>query len=121
MPICASCGQPVEAARARRSTCPSCTWRAAIRLSQTATADEADSPDLTHTASGHAAFIEVGDDPETLVTQLQEFAAAAADPLHDHRARRVYIALMHGNTRPYEAEMNRLVARYIERLEETWT
>jgi hypothetical protein len=61
------------------------------------------------------------DDPLTLVTRLQELAAAARDPIDDQRARRVYLALLNGNTRTYRAEMNRLVGRYIEKLEAAWT
>ena len=122
MAICASCGQPVDAARAKRSACPSCTWRAALRVSQSATTDEAESAsDLTPGVDSDEAFIEAGDDPVSLVTRLQEFAAAASEPLNDDRARRVYVALIHGNMRPYRAEMNRLVSRFIEKLEESWT
>jgi hypothetical protein len=123
MPICASCGQPVDAARAQRNACPSCTWRAALRLSQAATADEAEAgtdPAEISVASNDETGIQ-NDDPVELVTRLQNLAAATRDSVDEHRARRIYLALLNGNTRPYRAEMNRLVARYIETLEATWT
>jgi predicted RNA-binding Zn-ribbon protein involved in translation (DUF1610 family) len=124
MPICASCGQPVDAARAQRNACPSCTWRAALRLSQTTTTDEAEGAgtDLAVLAlDADDAGIQIGDDPVTLVTRLQDLAAATPEPIDDHRARRIYLALLNGNTRPYRAEMNRLVSRYIDTLEQSWT
>ena len=122
MPICASCGQPVDAARAQRNACPSCTWRAALRLSQAPSADGAEAAVdvIANAADVDDAGIQIGDDPVTLVSRLQDLAAATADPIDDHRARRIYLALLSGNTRPYRAEMNRLVSRYIDTIEQTW-
>jgi hypothetical protein len=96
-----------------------------LRLSQASTTDEAEpgSKDVVvlDIAGDDEAGIQIGDDPISLVTRLQDLAAATADLIDDHRARRIYVALLNGNTRPYRAEMNRLVSRYIDTLEETWT
>ena len=67
------------------------------------------------------ADIQLSDDPVALVSRLQDLAAATSDRVDDHRARRIYVALLNGNTRPYQAEMNRLVSRFIDNLEQAWS
>jgi hypothetical protein len=60
------------------------------------------------------------DDPLALMERLFAFAGIAGEDLGD-AARRIYLALLRGNPRPYRTKLNRLVDRYIDRIEDAWT
>jgi hypothetical protein len=127
MPICATCGQPLDAPPLQRA-CPSCTWRAALRASKAVAAENATTPQATARtetakAADAPAALElpvVDHDPLELMERLFRYAAATGDDLGDASAR-IYLALLRGNSRPYATEINRLVARFIDRLEDTWS
>ena len=123
MAICASCGRPVDTVTPGHGACPSCTWRAAIRVSQTAVEDRSADADLTFDTDSDSSdeiAIAASDDPSSLMERLCDLTEGAGEPLDRHRAERVYAALVRGNLRPYRAELNRLTARFIEHLEERW-
>jgi hypothetical protein len=123
MAICASCGRPVDTVTPGHGACPSCTWRAAIRVSQAAVEERSADVDLTFDVDPESSddiAIAASDDPSSLMERLCDLTASAGEPLDSHRANRVYEALVRGNLRPYRAELNRLTARFIERLEEGW-
>ena len=127
MPICARCGQPLDALPAKPG-CPSCTWRAALRASKAVVTDTPPSAATTNalatrddSAVAPIDDLDIGaDDPLALMERLFAFAGIAGEDLGD-AARRIYLALLRGNPRPYRTKVNRLVDRYIDRLEDAWT
>ena len=122
MAICATCGRPVDAAKPRQRPCPSCTWRAAVRVSQAASPDETAATDSTIelTPGDAEGLIAAEVDPVAMTILLRDFASAAGQSFAFDRARRVHGALVRGNPRPYHAEMNRMIGQFIDRLEQTW-
>ena len=124
MPICASCGQPVDATPVQRA-CPSCTWRAALRASKAVVAQPAAAEvDTTTSASGAGGtnsidLLRADDDPTELMDRLLVYTAMAGETVGPAAAR-VYLALLRGNPRPYYTELNRLVGRFMDRLEDAW-
>ena len=55
-----------------------------------------------------------------MMERLFKYAAMTGEDLGNASAR-IYLALLRGNTRPYATEVNRLVDRFIDRLEIAWT
>lgn len=123
MATCATCGRQLDAAPLD-TTCSSCSWRAAIRASQSAVAVRTPAADAEHTPSGSEdtedRLVAAGDDPLELVVRLRDLAEAGGETLDIRRARRVYEELLRGNQRPYRAELNRLAGRFVGRLEDGW-
>lgn len=123
MAICASCGRPVDTVTPGHAACPSCTWRAAIHVSQVVVEDRSADVDSTFDIDPEASddiAIAASDDPLSLMERLCDLTASAGEPLDQRRLHRVYAALVRGNLRPYRTELNRLTERFIERLEEVW-
>lgn len=100
MSICASCGRRVDKAQPSSSVCPSCTWRAALRI-RTAVDD---GPGDRHVA---------------LAAQLHDLATIVGEQL-EATSLEVLEAVARGNLRVYETEVTRLANRFVERLEATW-
>lgn len=100
MSICASCGRRVDSTQSSSSVCPSCTWRAALRI-RTAVDD---GPGDRHVA---------------LAAQLHELAMIVGERL-ETTSLEVLEAVARGNLRVYENEVTRLANRFVERLEATW-
>jgi hypothetical protein len=124
MPICARCGQPLDAMPVQRA-CPSCTWRAALRASRAALADTsteqpaptADGASADDAVALHAITADVN--PVELMDRLITYATMVGEDLGPATAR-IYLALIRGNPRPYHTELNRLVSRFVDNLEESW-
>ena len=123
MPTCATCGSPVDQAPAKRE-CPSCTWRAAVRASKIAVTDNAQrehaAPSNGAAADNDEPLLDLSIDPAELTSRLRGLAVAGGEPLTDEQTLRVYAALLRGNHRPYQTELNRLASRFINRLEDVW-
>jgi hypothetical protein len=128
MSICASCGRPIGAQKPARSGCTSCAWRAAIQARTTrneeaaagssgsagaATAEAREPDDL---AASHQ---HVPGNVPLMIATLREYAALVGEELGE-RELRVFVALCRGNSRPYRFELNRLVSRFVDRLEQAW-
>ena len=103
MSICASCGRRVDAPEPSRTVCPSCTWRAALRVSQTTTVVDRGNVET----------------PVAMAARLHELAVMAGERLTPNSVD-VLEAVARGNARVYEAEVTRLAHRFVQRLEETW-
>lgn len=102
MTTCASCGRHVDLSRSSSSVCPSCTWRAALKGSQTSTAEE--KPTQRSVA---------------MAARLHELTLIAGERL-DANSMGALEAVARGNTRVYEAEITRLANRFVEQLEARW-